>query len=114
MPTHVDIDRRNGDLLVSDGYGNARIPRYSKDGRHLSSWGESGTDPGRFNIIHNIATDKDGRVQVFDPDGTLLAQWGNLSSAEAVCIDAAGERVYVREYFGAATTTRRAETSARG
>jgi DNA-binding beta-propeller fold protein YncE len=62
MPTHVAIDRRNGGLLVSDDYGNARVHRYSKDGRHLSSWGESGTDPGRF----NIATDKDGRVYVAD------------------------------------------------
>ncbi len=71
MPTDVAIDRRTGDLLVSDGYGNARIHRYSRNGRHLSSWGESETDPGRFNIIHNIATDKDGRVQVFDPDGRM-------------------------------------------
>jgi hypothetical protein len=40
------------------------------------SWGEPGTDPGQFNIVHNICTDADGwvyvadrenhRVQVFD------------------------------------------------
>src|SRR5256886_7155475 len=41
-----------------------------------SSWGEPGTDPGQFNIPHNICCDPDGwiyiadrenhRVQVFD------------------------------------------------
>jgi DNA-binding beta-propeller fold protein YncE len=52
------------------------------------SWGESGTEPGQFNIAHNIATDDDGwvyvadrenhRVQVFDGNGKYEAQWNNL------------------------------------
>jgi DNA-binding beta-propeller fold protein YncE len=52
------------------------------------SWGESGTEPGQFNIVHNIATDDDGwvyvadrenhRVQVFDGNGNYEAQWNNL------------------------------------
>jgi len=28
------------------------------------SWGEPGTDPGQFNIVHNICTDADGWVYV--------------------------------------------------
>ena len=45
------------------------------------SWGESGTDPGEFNIAHNICCDADGwvyvadrenhRVQIFDGKGKL-------------------------------------------
>jgi DNA-binding beta-propeller fold protein YncE len=52
------------------------------------SWGSSGTEPGQFNIAHNIATDDDGwvyvadrenhRVQVFDGNGKYEAQWNNL------------------------------------
>ena len=52
------------------------------------SWGESGTEPGQFNIAHNIATDDDGwvyvadrenhRVQVFDGNGKYETQWNNL------------------------------------
>ena len=64
--THVAIDPANGDLYVSDGYGNARVHKYSPDGKLLFSWGESGTGPGQFNIAHNVATDKDGWVYVAD------------------------------------------------
>src|SRR6185312_7935545 len=49
---------------------------YSPDGKLLKSWGEPGTDPGQFNIVHNVCCDADGwvyvadrenhRVQVFD------------------------------------------------
>ena len=65
-PTHLAVDPRNGDLLISDGYGNARVHRYTSDGQHLASWGESGTDPGTFNIPHNIDVDRDGVVYVAD------------------------------------------------
>lgn len=78
----------NGDLYVSDGYGNARIHRYSPDGRLLKSWGEPGTGPGQFNIPHNLCCDPDGwlyvadrenhRVQVFDGNGKYEAEWHNL------------------------------------
>jgi DNA-binding beta-propeller fold protein YncE len=87
-PTHVALDPRNGDVFVSDGYGNSRVHKYDPKGRHLLSWGEPGTDPGCFNLPHNIATDADGfvyvadrenhRVQIFDRDGTYQAQWNNL------------------------------------
>ena len=64
--THVAVDPRNGDFYVTDGYGNARVHKYSPDGQHLFSWGESGTRPGEFNIAHNVCTDKDGWVYVAD------------------------------------------------
>ena len=93
--THVAIDPRNGDFYVSDGYGNARVHKYTPDGRLLFSWGESGTDPGQFNIAHNIATDRDGwvyvadrenhRVQVFDGDGRYETQWNNMHRPCGLC-----------------------------
>jgi hypothetical protein len=78
----------NGDILVADGYGNARVHKYAPDGRWLMSWGEFGTDPGQFNVVHNITCDEDGfvyiadrenyRIQVFDIDGKFVTQWHNL------------------------------------
>jgi hypothetical protein len=110
-PTHVAIDKRNGELFIADGYSNARVHKYTPDGRYLFSWGESGTGEGQFNIVHNIDTDKDGwvyiadrenhRIQVFSPDGKYETQWGNLSRAAAIYIDSREEQelIYIGEYF---------------
>ena len=75
-------------IFVSDGYGNSRVHKYTPDGKLVMSWGEPGTDPGQFNIVHNIVADDDGwiyvadrenhRVQVFDTNGKYEAQWNNL------------------------------------
>jgi DNA-binding beta-propeller fold protein YncE len=85
--THTALSPQ-GELYVSDGYGNARIHKFTPDGRLLMSWGEPGTDPGQFNIPHNIGCDADGwlyvadrenhRVQVFDGNGRFETQWNNL------------------------------------
>ncbi len=85
--THTALSP-NGDVYVSDGYGNARVHKFDPKGRWLLSWGEPGTDPGEFNIVHNITCDGDGfvyvadrenhRVQVFDGNGKYQGQWNNL------------------------------------
>jgi DNA-binding beta-propeller fold protein YncE len=87
-PTKIALDPKTSDLYISDGYGNSRVHKYSPDGRHLFSWGEPGTDPGQFNIVHSVCTDPDGhvyvvdrenhRIQVFDSNGKFLTQWHNL------------------------------------
>src|SRR5260221_1588283 len=85
--THTALSPR-GDIYVSDGYGNARVHKFSPDGKLIKSWGEPGTDPGQFNVVHNIVTDPEGwvyvadrenhRVQVFDGEGRYETQWNNL------------------------------------
>ncbi len=85
--THTALSPQ-GDIYVSDGYGNSRVHKYSPDGRLLMSWGEPGIDPGQFNIAHNICCDAEGwvyvadrenhRVQVFDGNGRYQTQWNNL------------------------------------
>ena len=105
--THLAIDPSNGDFFISDGYGNARVHKYSPDGKLLLSWGESGTGPGQFNIAHNIATDKDGwvyvadrenqRMQVFDRNGKFETQWINMAKPCGLFIDQSSELVYVGE-----------------
>ncbi len=105
--THLAIDPQSGDFYVSDGYGNARVHKYSPDGKLLFSWGESGTDPGQFNIVHNICTDKDGwvyvadrenhRIQVFDSNGRFETQWNNMARPCGLYIDAEAGLVYVGE-----------------
>src|SRR5437867_70370 len=39
----------NGDIFVADGHGgetNARIVKFSKDGKFIKAWGKKGTGPG--------------------------------------------------------------------
>ena len=95
--THTAV-APNGDIYVSDGYGNARVHKYAPDGRLLFSWGESGTDPGCFNIVHNICCDCDGvvfvadrenhRIQLFNDKGGYEGQWNNLHRPCALYMDA--------------------------
>ena len=98
----------NGDLYVADGYGNARVHRFSPDGTLKQSWGEVGTAPGQFHLPHGIWCDPDGRVlvcdrendrvQVFSPDGEYLEQWTDVVRPCAVTVGQDG-LVYVAELW---------------
>ena len=80
-PTDVAWDLA-GNTFIADGYTNSRVVKVDKYGRWLKTWGERGALPGQFNTLHTIANDAKGniyvgdranrRIQVFDPEGTLL------------------------------------------
>lgn len=83
-PTNLAI-APNGELYISDGYGNARVHRFSADGELIQSWGEPGAGPGQFTLPHGICVYTDGRVfvadrendrvQIFSPTGDFLEEW---------------------------------------
>ncbi|MHB1415175.1 MAG: NHL repeat-containing protein, partial [Chloroflexota bacterium] len=62
-PTNTAV-AANGDVYVTDGYGNARVHRFSHDGKLIQSWGAPGTGPGQFNWPHDVAVTSDGKVLV--------------------------------------------------
>lgn len=96
----------SGDLYVSDGYGNARVHRFSGDGAFIQSWGEPGDAPGQFNLPHSVWVHSDGRVfvsdrendrvQIFGPSGEFLGAWTGIPRAADVWIDR-DDNVYVGE-----------------
>ena len=98
LPTDVAF-APNGDIYVSDGYGNARIVRFSRDGEYDLEWGSRGTGPGEFGLPHGIAVAGDGRVyavdrdnrrvQVFDADGAFLDQWTDLTGVQTLFVTGA-------------------------
>lgn len=102
--THTALSPQ-GEIYVSDGYGNACIHKFAPDGRLLKTWGRSGCGPGEFYIPHNIVCDEEGwvyvadrenhRVQVFDGDGRFETQWNNLHRPCALC--SSRGRFYVGE-----------------
>jgi hypothetical protein len=103
-PTNVAL-AENGDLYISDGYGNARVHHFTSGGKLLHSWGEPGRGPGQFHVPHGIAVDRDGivyvadrensRIQLFSPDGKYLREWTNLARPAQLFIQ--GDRFYVAE-----------------
>src|SRR5712671_4106149 len=77
----------NGDIFVADGHGgdtNARIVKFTKDGKFIKTWGKKGTAPGDFDIPHCLALNSKGllfacdrnnnRIQIFDQDGNYLSE----------------------------------------
>lgn len=78
----------NGDIYVTDGYRNARVHRFTGDGRLVKSWGTPGKGEGQFHLPHSIAFDPDGRlyvadrsnkrIQIFSPEGDFLGQWTGM------------------------------------
>ena len=78
----------NGDIYVTDGYRNARVHRFTGDGRLVKSWGSPGHGPGQFHLPHSIAFDDAGllyvadrsnkRIQIFSPDGDFIGQWTGM------------------------------------
>ncbi len=95
----------NGDLYVSDGYGNSSVHRFTADGKLIQSWGEPGTGPGQFNLPHGVWVDdrkvyvadrQNNRVQIFTPEGEYIEAWGNLLRPCDIYFDKRG-RVYVAE-----------------
>jgi NHL repeat len=108
--THTALSPKE-EIYVSDGYGNARVHKFSPDGRPLLAWGEPGTDPGQFNIPHNLCCDGEGwvyvadrenhRIQVFDGNGRYEAQWGNMHRPSGLFMEKGRHpRFYVGEIGG--------------
>ncbi|SED76645.1 6-bladed beta-propeller protein [Rhizobiales bacterium GAS191] len=99
-PTDVAV-AANGDIFVTDGYGNARVHRFSSKGEFIAGWGEPGTGPGQFSCPHGIwisvegkviVLDRDNnRVQLFDVDGKLLDIWSSFVKPMDIWGDASGD-----------------------
>jgi NHL repeat len=104
-PTNVAV-APSGELYVSDGYGNARVHRFSADGALQQSWGEPGSGEGQFVTPHGIWVHPDGRVfvcdrendrlQIFAPDGRYLDAWTDVQRPTQLFIAADGT-IYVAE-----------------
>jgi DNA-binding beta-propeller fold protein YncE len=87
----------DGDMYIADGYGNARVHKFSAQGELLFSWGEPGRGPGQFILPHGIAVDSAGlvyvadrensRIQIFDGRGQYLREWGFVNRPYDIFID---------------------------
>ena len=106
LPTDIAF-APDGSMFMTDGYGNARVHKFSADAKYLFSWGEPGNAPGQFNLPHGVWIDRRGRVlvadrendrvQVFDQDGKLLEVWPTeLIGPAFFYVDDGRHRLYPR------------------
>ncbi|XP_075935621.1 peptidylglycine alpha-amidating monooxygenase isoform X1 [Anarhichas minor] len=79
QPTDVAVDTETGNIFVSDGYCNARILKFSAEGKYLSQWGAGSSERKRripFRVPHSlvflpdrqevcVADRENGRIQCF-------------------------------------------------
>lgn len=102
LPTDIAF-APNGDLYVTDGYGGARVVKFSRDGKYLLEWGTRGTGPGEFGLPHNVVVDAQGlvyvtdrdnqRVQIFDANGKFLNEWTGTGGISGLAMTGDGHIV---------------------
>lgn len=86
-PTRM-VEGTDGYYYASDGYGNAAVHKFDQDFRLVKSWGQPGTGPGEFSIVHSVRMDQNkrifvadrdnDRIQVFDDEGNFLKSLDGL------------------------------------
>jgi len=105
-PTRLVTDDQ-GNIYVTDGYGNARVHKFDAAGKLLKSWGEPGKEPGQFNLPHGIGISLDNktlyvadrqnfRVQLFTTEGEYITSWTDFHRPSDIWVDKDG-LVYVSE-----------------
>lgn len=82
-PTQAAVST-NGDLYVSDGYGNVCLHHFDTGRTLVNTVGEAGSGPGQFSTPHAVVIDahdrifvadrENSRVQVFDVRGQFQHQ----------------------------------------
>ena len=105
QPNHVAI-APNGDIYVSDGYVNARVVQFSREGQFVRIiGGDKGSQPGQLQLPHGVALDSQGRilindsdnqrVSVFSKDGKFVEAWA-YPSRGGIAV-AADDTVYISD-----------------
>jgi DNA-binding beta-propeller fold protein YncE len=97
----------DGSVLVADGLTNSRVVKLDRNGRFVKAWGTRGEGPGQFNALHSVAVDRNRRVyvadrnnkrvQVFDENGTFLAEWPNIRFPNDILISDKTQDVWVSD-----------------
>jgi len=125
-PTGVAIGA-NGTIFVADGHSrnrsnSARIVKYAPDGKFLKEWGRMGSEPGNFREPHDlyvggsrgyvyVADRQNNRIQVFDQEGTFVAQWPQFGQPSSVFVDN-DDNIFVGATYESAASSSRGQPPA--
>ncbi len=105
----------NGDIYVSDGYGNALVHHLSSTGEHIRTWGGPGVGTSEFRLPHGVwmadwrgqetvyvCDRENSRIQRFSLDGGFLGEVPDLHRPTDIVVDGDGVR-YVSELVSRVT-----------
>jgi NHL repeat len=94
-PTDLTWDSQ-GNVYVSDGYGNSRIVKITPGGHWVKEVGTYGTGQDQFRIPHSIAADahdtiyvadrNNSRIQVYDSDLNFKKSYTGVGSPWGICV----------------------------
>jgi DNA-binding beta-propeller fold protein YncE len=78
LPSGIAI-LHNGNIIVTDGYGNNRVAMFDKNGKFIKQVGkgeggppDKGTGPGEWNLPHKLAVDADENLYIIDRENHRL------------------------------------------
>jgi streptogramin lyase len=109
MPAGIAVNDA-GEIFIADGYANARVHKFTSDGKLIMSWGDPGSGDGQFNLPHGVWIDRQGRVlvsdrendrvQVFTQDGKFVSSWPTKLIGPALMYVDDEDIVYIPEHNG--------------
>ena len=89
-----------GEIFISDGYGNYSVHHFNSSGNLVHSWGKPGYEEGCFSTPHSLLLTKDNnllvadrennRIQVFNQQGHYLRELRNIYHPMAMTEDPVG------------------------
>ncbi len=105
-PTNVGF-APDGSFFITDGCGNSRVAKFTKGGDYIKQWGAKGTGDSKFNIVHDIVLDSQGRlyvadrenarIEIFDQEGKFLGKWTNFGTAWGLAYVPRENAIYVAD-----------------
>ena len=109
MPAGIAVNDA-GEIFIADGYANARVHKFTPDGKLIMSWGDPGSADGQFNLPHGVWIDRQGRVlvsdrendrvQVFTQNGEHITTWPTKLIGPALMYVDDEDTVYIPEHNG--------------
>ena len=87
-PSSFAIDPSNGDVYISDGYGNRRVVVFDKSGNYIRQFGhqatkeesEAGVGGAFLGIVHCVVLSNDGLLYVADRDGKRIQVFDKMGN----------------------------------
>jgi DNA-binding beta-propeller fold protein YncE len=111
------ITAPDGSIFVADGHGTValdlppdtitRIIHFTRDGKFIKAWGSLGSGKSQFRNPHALAFDSqgrlfvadrvNGRIQIFDQNGTYLTEYHQFGYPSGLYIDK-NDTLYAVDY----------------